>query len=167
MSLEKLATGKAAMIFQADWAVPTIMQKFPDAQIGMFPQPFESDSYYGISDPNAVYVPKSGPNIEAAKQFVAYLAEPATLKMYYDAIKTIPTWTGVDVVLNPGTADTKAAIDAGKFTPFFNGLTAVPYAPYEPNLQEMYGGKKTPLQVAKAMQDMMDKVASAQGLKGW
>ncbi|GGD62227.1 ABC transporter substrate-binding protein [Paenibacillus nasutitermitis] len=167
LSLDELATGKSAMVVNADWALPTLLAKYPDAQVGMFPQPFEAGSFVGISDPQAAYTFKASKKVEQAKQLLTYLAEPETLKKYYDAAKTMPSWLEVDAELNEGTADLKPIVDAGKAAPFFNGLTTVPIGDFAKELQSLYGGDKTPVEVAKALQKNLDTAAKAAGLSGW
>ncbi len=167
LSLDELATGKSAMVVNADWALPTLLAKYPDAPVGMFPQPFEAGSFVGISDPQAAFVFKDTKNVGPAKDLIAYLAEPDTLKLYYDAAKTMPSWLGVDAPLNAGTAELKPIVDAGKAAPFFNGLTTVSIGDFAKELQSLYGGDKTPLEVAKALQKNLDTAAKAAGLAGW
>ncbi|MCD9023754.1 ABC transporter substrate-binding protein [Cohnella silvisoli] len=167
LSLDELATGKSAMVVNADWALPTLLAKYPDAPIGMFPQPFEAGSFVGISDPQAAYALKNSPNVEQAKELLAYLAEPEILKQYYDAAKTMPSWLGIEAPLNQGTADLKPIVDAGKAAPFFNGLTTVSIGDFAKELQSLYGGDKTAVEVAKALQKNMDTAAKAAGLAGW
>lgn len=167
LSLDELATGKSAMVVNADWALPTLLAKYPDAPIGMFPQPFEQDSFVGISDPQAAFAFKNAKNVEQAKELLAYLAEPDTLKQYYDTAKTMPSWLGVEAALNEGTADLKPAVEAGRAAPFFNGLTTVSIGDYAKELQALYGGDKTPVEVAKALQKNIDTAAKAAGLAGW
>ncbi|MDG0809581.1 ABC transporter substrate-binding protein [Cohnella rhizosphaerae] len=167
LSLDELATGKSAMVINADWALPTLLAKYPDAPVGMFPQPFEADSYVGISDPQAAFAFKNSKNVEQAKDLLAYIAEPETLKTYYDAAKTMPSWLGVEAALNGGTADLQPVVEAGRAAPFFNGLTAVSVGDYTKELQALYGGDKTAAEVAKALQKNIDTAAKAAGLAGW
>lgn len=167
LSLDELATGKSAMVVNADWALPTLLAKYPDAPIGMFPQPFEAGSFVGISDPQAAFAFKNSPNVEQAKQLLAYLAEPDTLKKYYDSAKTMPSWLEVDAELNAATAELKPFVDAGKAAPFFNGLTTVSIGDFAKELQSLYGGDQTAAETAKALQKNMDTAAKAAGLAGW
>lgn len=167
MSLEQVATGKSAMIFQADWAIGPLLEKYPDAPIGMFPQPSEGDNYASISDPNGLYVFKNSPNVEAAKDFLEFFSSQDELSKYFNEVKSIPTWTGLDVKLNPGTADMKTFIEQGKAAPFFNSLTLVELGDYPSLLQQMYGGQMLPIEVAKSLQSNIDKNAKAAGVEGF
>lgn len=167
MSLEQVATGKSAMIFQADWAIAPLLEKYPDAQIGMFPLPSDGDNYAGISDPNGLYVFKNSPNVEAAKEFLNFFSSPEELSKYFNEVKSIPTWTGLDVKLNPGTADMNAYIEQGKAIPFFNSLAVVEIGDYQSLLQQMYGGQITPAEVAKGLQSNIEKNAKAAGVAGF
>jgi len=169
MSLDQLAAGKVGMVIQADWAFPVIEEKYPDAEIAMFPQPFvNGEAYVPLSDPRGAYAFKATKNEAAAKQFLEYLADPQTLSVLYEAEKSIPSWTGVDAPVNPGIAEIKAIVDTGKGIPFFNGLLNVAIGDtYPALLQDLYGEKKTPAEMARAMQENYDKSAKAAGLSGW
>lgn len=167
LSLDQLATGKSAMVMNADWALPTLFTKYPDAEVGMFPQPFEAGSFVGVSDPQAAFVFKDTKNVAQAKELLEYLTEPETLIQYYNVAKTMPSWLGIESPLNAGTAELKPAVDAGKVAPFFNGLTEVPIGDFPKELQAMYGGNETPMEVAKNLQKNMDMAAKAAGIEGW
>lgn len=91
MSLEQVATGKSAMIFEADWAIEPIITKFPDAEIGMFPLPWGGNNIAGIADPNGLYVLKKSKNLEAAKGFLDFFASEEELSTYFSSVKSIPT----------------------------------------------------------------------------
>ncbi|MGF7032318.1 raffinose/stachyose/melibiose transport system substrate-binding protein [Paenibacillus mucilaginosus] len=167
MSLEALASGKAAMIFQADWEIDPILKKYPNAQIGMFPQPWGDDAYAGISDPIGLYAIKKSDHAKAAQEFLNFFASQDVLTDYFNSVKSIPTWTGLTVDLNPGTADMNAYVEQGKAVPFFNSLTAVEIGDYQSLLQQMYGGKMTPEQVALGLQANVNKAAKAAGVEGF
>ncbi|OMF38863.1 hypothetical protein BK133_01290 [Paenibacillus sp. FSL H8-0548] len=166
MSLEQVATGKSAMIFQADWAISPLLEKYPDAEIGMFPMPWDGDNYAGISDPNGLYVLKNSKNVEVAKQFLEFFSKPEVLNNYFNEVKSIPTWTGLDVTLNPGTADMNVFVEQGKAVPFFNSLALVEFGDYPSLIQQMYGGT-SPLDVAKSLQSIIEKNSKAAGVAGF
>ncbi|MEO2258621.1 extracellular solute-binding protein [Paenibacillus amylolyticus] len=167
MSLEAISTGKAAMIFQADWEIDPILTKYPDAQIGMFPLPWNDDAYAGISDPIGLYALNNSENSSAAQEFLKFFASEEVLNDYFNTVKSIPTWTGLTVDLNPGTADMNAYVEEGKAVPFFNALTVVEIGDYQGLLQQMYGGTMSPEQVAQNLQSNIDKAAKAAGIAGF
>lgn len=167
MSLEQLASGKAAMVVQADWAVSPLLEKFPDADIGMFPLPWDGDNYAAISDPNGLYVLKNSKNAEAAMDFVKYFSSQEVLTKYFNTVKSIPTWTGLTVDLNPGTSDMNSYVESGKAVPFFNALAVVDIGDYQSLLQQLYGEQMSPEEVAAAVQSNLDKGARAAGVAGF
>ncbi|MCM3749716.1 extracellular solute-binding protein [Paenibacillus pasadenensis] len=167
MSLEQVATGKSAMIFQADWAIGPLLEKYPDAQIGMFPMPWDGDGYAAISDPIGLYVLKNSPKAEAAKDFLNFFSSQEQLTKYFNEVKSIPTWTGLDVPLNPGTADMNTFVEQGKAIPFFNSLAVVEIGDYQSILQQLYGGQLSPNEAAKGLQSNIDKNAKAAGIAGF
>jgi ABC-type sugar transport system, periplasmic component len=167
MSLEQLATGKAAMVIQADWAVSPLLEKFPDAEIGMFPMPWNGDNLAAISDPNGLYVLKNSKNADAAMDFVRFFSEQEQLTKYFNSVKSIPTWTGLAVDLNPGTADMNSFVESGKAVPFFNSLSVVEIGDYQSLLQQLYGGQMSAKEVAAGLQSNVDKGAKAAGIAGF
>ncbi|ACT02310.1 ABC transporter substrate-binding protein [Paenibacillus sp. JDR-2] len=167
MSLEQVATGKSAMIFQADWAVSPLLEKYSDAQIGMFPLPADGDSYAAISDPNGLYVLKNSKNVDAAKDFLNFFSSQEELTKYFNEVKSIPTWTGLSVDLNPGTSDMNTYVESGKAVPFFNALSIIDIGDYQSILQQLYGGQLSAEGVAKSLQSNIDKGAKAAGIAGF
>ncbi|OMF38866.1 hypothetical protein BK133_01305 [Paenibacillus sp. FSL H8-0548] len=167
LSLEHVATGKSAMMFQADWAINPLMEKYPDATIGMFPMPWDGDNYPAISDPNGLYVFKNSKNVQAAKEFLEFFGSREILSKYFNEVKSIPTWTGLDVVLNEVTEEMYEYVESGRVVPFFNSLGLVEFGEYQSLLQEMYGGQITPVEVARALQKNVDRNSKAAGLSGF
>lgn len=167
MALEQVATGSSAMIFQADWAIGPLLEKYPDAEIGMFPLPWDGNNFTGFSDPNGLYVLKNSKNVEAAKGFVQYFSSEEVLTKYFNTVKSIPTWTGLDVELNPGTSDMNAFIEQGTAAPFFNSLLVVDIGDYQGLLQQLYAGQLSAEDVAKGVQSNVDKGAKAAGIDGF
>ncbi|MEK8215443.1 ABC transporter substrate-binding protein [Paenibacillus sp. FSL L8-0463] len=167
MSQEAIATGKAAMMVQADWEMDPILTKYPDAQIGMFPLPGEKGASVGISDPIGLYALKNSTNVEAAREFLNFFARKDVLTDYFNSVKSIPAWTGIDADLNPGTEDMNAYVVQEEVAPFFNALTVAEIGDYQELLQQMYGGILTPGLVAQRLQSNLDKAASTLGVGGF
>lgn len=119
-----LANGKTGMILQADWVIPTLVEKFPDAanDIGMFPLPINDDPYLAFSDPWALYLNKNSKQLEAAKGFFEFFTSDENLNAYYGQMKGMPAYVGVNTELNPGTSDVAALMAEGKAKPFYGGI---------------------------------------------
>ncbi|HEY0828153.1 MAG TPA: extracellular solute-binding protein, partial [Bacilli bacterium] len=122
--LAALATGKTAMIIQADWAIPTLLEKFPEfkSNIGMFPLPLSGDPVIAFSDPWGLYLTKNSKNLEASKGFFEYFTSDENLNAYYGQLKGMPSYTGIQTELNPGTSDLAGMMASGKAKPFYPGV---------------------------------------------
>ncbi len=76
--LEMLATGEIAHYPMLTFGVGTIAENFPDQleDVGFFAQPGDDAAKNGatIWMPAATYIPKTSSNIDAAKQFLAFIA---------------------------------------------------------------------------------------------
>ena len=115
-----VAQGKAAMMIQADWAIPVLADKYPDelANIGAFMLPWDSDSKLPVNVGQSVGISANSKNIEAAMGFLEFLTSDEGLNGYYGALKGIPCYTGVTADLNPGVSDFYTYFDSGKTWPF-------------------------------------------------
>lgn len=99
-----LATGSAAMAFQADWILPEINKSYPHAvdKIGFFPLP--SDTGPGpasLYPPNQIMVSKKGRHEKAALQLVNFMTTPKELDAYHVLNPGIPIYKGVKTKLFP------------------------------------------------------------------
>jgi raffinose/stachyose/melibiose transport system substrate-binding protein len=122
-ALRMVAKGDAAMTVMVHAVLPTLEQYNPRATYGMAAFP-------GVDDSEQVWIPaaagtgysvsKSSPNIEAAKEFLAFLAEPEHNAEYAEVTDFVPLLSGVD-------ADTPAALEpmlkyvrSGRSTPYMD-----------------------------------------------
>ncbi|MFD2115588.1 ABC transporter substrate-binding protein [Paenibacillus yanchengensis] len=165
MSIEQVATGKSAMIVNADWAIPIILERFPNAPIGMFPVPWdgEGDNYTGYLPPIVAYAIKDSKNEAAAVEFLRFIADPDRQNEYNNLIKGIPSFSGVEAELNPGTAEMYTLLEQGNARVSFNSGVRYTFPDYEFLMQDLYGGKKTPAEVAQVVQQRMEETAKNAG----
>ena len=85
-SKEEVANGKAAMILSGEYAVNDILTNYPDANIGMFPVPYNDVNK--ILTAQYVYgliIPKDTKNAENAMDFLNKLSQPEFLTLYLNA----------------------------------------------------------------------------------
>ncbi|WP_256759708.1 ABC transporter substrate-binding protein [Cohnella sp. WQ 127256] len=114
---EALANGTAAMAFQADWMLPEVSKRFPDKvnNIGFFPLPSESDEgTVSLYPPKQIFVTKTSPRVEAAKELANFMTTPESLAIWYKYNPGIPVYNGVETTLLPGQEDIYKYIQAGK-----------------------------------------------------
>jgi raffinose/stachyose/melibiose transport system substrate-binding protein len=114
---EALANGTAGMVFQADWMLPEVAKRFPDKvnNIGFFPLPSETDEgTVSLYPPKQIFVTKTSPRVEAAKELANFMTTPESLAIWYKYNPGIPVYNGVETTLLPGQEDIYKYIQAGK-----------------------------------------------------
>jgi len=71
MAKEAVATGKAAMMLNGEWAATDIMLKWPNTDLGAFIVPFKDKDIMGSGAyVQGIFVPKNGKQVEETKRFL-------------------------------------------------------------------------------------------------
>jgi len=166
----ELYEGKAAMLVFFDLVFGEGIAKYPDfaEKIDMMPMPINGKEIYGIASSNSLYIAKDSPHIAEAKRLLEFLARPEVAEPYYAEQMLSPWWTDLNVDLLPETLRAKERVDKG-----YGGIIWFDFIPasygdssYQ-QVQEMFMGNVTPVQVAEAMDSEIARDAKAQGLPGW
>lgn len=157
------------------FALSTIAINWPDKvnDIGFFAQPGADASKNGatIWMPAGTYIPKTSKNIEAAKDFLAFIASPEGV----DAINAkvppqgpylIKGTTLPDDVL-PAVKDIAAYIDSGNSTPALEFLSPIKGPTLEQICVAVGTGQMTPEEAAANYDEDVKKQAQQLGLPGW
>jgi raffinose/stachyose/melibiose transport system substrate-binding protein len=79
------AKGKAAMLLDGSWDLPSIQQANPKAQVGFFPLPFSNnaaDNQAYVSDNLTFSVLNASPNKSAAEKWLAFFSTPKIYAQY-------------------------------------------------------------------------------------
>jgi len=114
---EALANGTAAMAFQADWMLPEISKRFGDKanDIGFFPLPSDDgEGVVSLYPPKQIFVTKTSPRVEAAKQLAEFMTKPEALAVWYKYNPGIPVYNGVEASLFAGQQEIYKYIEEGK-----------------------------------------------------
>jgi raffinose/stachyose/melibiose transport system substrate-binding protein len=173
--LKMLADGEFAHYPMLSFALSTIALNWPDQvnDIGFFGQPGTdaSNNCATIWMPAGTYIPKTTENLEAAKDFLAFIASPEGV----DAINAkvppqgpylIKGTTLPDDVL-PAVKEIAAYIDSGKSVPALEFLSPIK----GPNLEQICvavgTGQMTPEEAAANYDEDVKKQAQQLGLPGW
>ncbi|CQR48451.1 Multiple sugar-binding protein precursor [Paraliobacillus sp. PM-2] len=154
-ALDQFATGKAAMWESGPWAVPTILEKNPDIEIGMFPIPgTEEGPGWLIGGPgSALAINANSDYIDEAIQVLELTAtEEAQLALVEDNAGS-SFLEGVEVDLGEIYTDSEEAFKAGNvyapWTAVWTSGNPIVQS-YGKSLQEVLAGTKT---VKEALQD--------------
>lgn len=102
-SKAKVASGEVGMIVSGEYAVTDIANKYPDAEIGMFPLPYNDvDKFLTSKYVFGLAVPKDSKNQEAALEFLNYMSQPECLELYLEENAVNSPFTDVESKnLNP------------------------------------------------------------------
>ncbi len=114
---EQIANGTAAMAFQADWMLPEVSKRFGDKvnDIGFFPFPSLTDAgKVSLYPPKQIFVTKTSPRAEAAKELASFMTTPESLAIWYKYNPGIPVYSGVEATLFPGQEDIYNYIQQGQ-----------------------------------------------------
>lgn len=173
--LKMLADGEFVHYPMLSFALSTIAINWPDKvnDIGFFAQPGADASKNGatIWMPAGTYIPKTSKNIDAAKDFLAFIASPEGV----DAINAkvppqgpylIKGTTLPDDVL-PAVKDIAAYIDSGNSTPALEFLSPIKGPTLEQICVAVGTGQMTPEEAAASYDEDVKKQAQQLGLPGW
>jgi raffinose/stachyose/melibiose transport system substrate-binding protein len=96
---EALATGKAAMLYNGEWAVGDLLTKnmMDPEQLGAFIIPFGDKQIMGTGAfVQGFFIPKESKNVEAAKRVLNLISQPAYMNLYYAENPGSPGFKDVD-----------------------------------------------------------------------
>jgi raffinose/stachyose/melibiose transport system substrate-binding protein len=97
MAKEAVATGKAAMMLNGEWAAADILSKWPDTQLGAFVIPFADHQLMGTGAyVQGLMVPKAGKNVAKAKEFVKIWSEAKYQNLFFQENPGFPGLNDVD-----------------------------------------------------------------------
>ncbi len=158
MAKEAVASGKAAMMLNGEWAAADIVSKWPDTDLGAFIIPFKDKQIMGTGAyVQGFFIPKASKQLANAKDFLNIWSQPKYQNLYYATNAGFSGFKDVDggKVLPAVKQLVDNYISTGKYTYQINdpmGITA----PIQGDLWTFYVestmGIKTPDQVFTAFQ---------------
>ncbi len=173
--LKLLADGAVAQYPMLTQVMPTIATNWPDKvnDIGFFAQPGTDASKNGATVwmPLAFFIPKTSKNIDAAKDFLAFVASTAGADAITAKVKPAGPYLIKGAKLPsdvlPFVKDLNGYIDSGNAYPALEFLSPVK----GPNLEQICvatgTGQMTPAAAAAAYDKDVEKAAQQLGLPGW
>jgi raffinose/stachyose/melibiose transport system substrate-binding protein len=172
---QKLAEGECAHYPMLSFAVGTMAENFPDQinDIGFFGQPGDDAATNGatIWMPAATYIPKTSKNIDAAKDFLAFIASvPGTEAMTAGVAPSGPYVIKGSTLPDsvPGAIkDIQPYIDGGNNSPALEFLSPVKGPSLEQITVAVGSGLNTAAEGAKLYDQDVAKQAKQLGLPGW
>jgi len=173
MAKEAVATGKAAMMLNGEWAAADIMAKWPDTQLGAFIIPFANKRIMGTGAfVRGYFIPSASKNVANTKDFLNIWSQPKYQNMFYKDLPGYPGFKDVDggKVLPAVKGLVDNYISTGKNTYELNG----PLQEAAPIIPDFFGyyvelsmGNKTPDQVLAAMQKIYADFMKSKQMPGF
>ena len=162
--------GKAAMTYIGDFMYGSLHERYPSADIGMFPQPTDSgDANIDVTGPGGFYVSKTSKNIDAAKSLLNFLASKDAQEQLLKIEPGTSLYT--DVASNPANplqADVQSYVAAGKTQPHLFDVYLVPYTG---DMDQIFGqlisGAATVDRTVSAWDAYCQKIGKQLGLPGF
>jgi len=169
MGNDMVATGKAAMVVQGDWAASDMVKKYPDANVGMFPFPIVDNARFTAGFTPAFTILKESKNVAAAKELLKYFATPEQVKAVALDWGYVPATKDVTVELAPWIQEVvDNYITKGKSPIPEMGVTSIisigKLSDYATN---MVAGSMTPEEVMAEWQKYFEEQATIRKLPGW
>lgn len=172
MGQKAIASGTAAMMYMGDWADPEFIKTDPagKGKIGMMAAPAEEgESRLAIAGPGGYYISNQSKHIDAAKDFLNYMASDDNLKLNMDKRGCTSVWKSVDATnLSDTLKDTQTYIDQGRTEIHYN-QTYIITPPDEANsaFLSILLGQKTPEECSKIWSDAVIVVGKQLGFDGF
>ncbi|NMA75385.1 MAG: extracellular solute-binding protein, partial [Bacteroidales bacterium] len=154
---------KNAMMMGSDATATDLIAKIPNADFGMFPLPlFEGESdYLTIGQLDGVFfIPKDAKNIEEAKEFLNFMAQPAQLNAAQQEKAFSPSIKGAEEpTYSPFMEEIfKTYNEPGNVVTEMNCYMKVDLNDLWRYYQEMFAGQKTPEEVLKSWDVKFDEL---------
>lgn len=97
MAKEAVATGKAAMMLNGEWAASDIVAKWPGTDLGAFIVPFKDKMQMGTGAyVQGLFVMKAGTQVEEVKKFLNAWSQSKYQNMFYAKLPGFPGFKDVD-----------------------------------------------------------------------
>lgn len=172
--LRMLANGEGVHYPITSGALRAIATAFPDllGDIGFFPTPGDDAEKNGLTAwmPQAVYIPNSSSNVDAAKKFVAFVASPAGC----EALKRAGGGSGPFLVAGcvlenapPAVNDMLPFFESGNNSPALEFLSPIKGPALEQITVSVGSGIMSAEEGAKLYDEDVRKQAQQLGLAGW
>ena len=172
MAQKAIASGEAAMMYMGDWADPEYVKTAPEGEgkIGMFAAPSkDGNSRLAIAGPGGYYISNQSKNVDAAKDFINFMAEDDNLKKNIETRACTSVWKGIDAAnLSETLKDTQAYIDAGNTEIHYNQTYVItPSDEANSAFLSVLLGQKEPEECAKIWSDAVVTTGKQLGFDGF
>lgn len=172
MGQKAIAEGTAAMMYMGDWADPEFAKAAPEGEgkIGMFAVPSaDGNSQLAIAGPGGYYISNQCKNVDAAKDFLNFMAEEENIKMNLETRACTSVWKGIEAVnLSKTLKDTQAYIDKEMTQIHYNQTYVItPSDDANSAFLSILLGQKEPEECAKIWSDSVITVGKQLGFEGF
>ena len=172
MAQKAFGTGEVAMMSMGDWADPEYAKVAPEAagRIGMFAAPTkDGSSKLAIAGPGGYYISNQCKNVDAAKDFLNFMAQDDNIKLNLQTRACTSVWKGIEAAnLSSTLADTQKYVDDGNTEIHYNQTYVItPSDDANSAFLSVLLGQKTPEDCAKIWSDAVITVGKQLGFDGF
>ncbi|MDC7290683.1 ABC transporter substrate-binding protein [Blautia schinkii] len=172
MGQKAVATGEAAMMYMGDWADPEYAKVAPEGagKIGMFAAPTkDGNSKLAIAGPGGYYISNQSKNVDAAKDFLNFMAEEDNIKLNLETRACTSVWKDIEATnLSETLKDTQAYIDEGNTEIHYNQTYVItPSDEANSAFLSVLLGQKEPEECAKIWSDAVVTTGKQLGFDGF
>ncbi|MDO4274958.1 MAG: ABC transporter substrate-binding protein [Eubacteriales bacterium] len=172
MGQKAVATGEAAMMYMGDWADPEFAKVAPDdaGTIGIFAAPTkDGNSKLAIAGPGGYYISNQSKNVDAAKDFLNFMAEEDNIKLNLETRACTSVWKDIEAVnLSETLKDTQAYIDEGNTEIHYNQTYVItPSDEANSAFLSVLLGQREPEECAKIWSDAVITTGKQLGFDGF
>lgn len=172
MGQKALGSGDAAMMYMGDWADPEFAKVEPAAEgkIGMFAAPSkDGNSKLAIAGPGGYYISNQSKNVDAAKDFLNFMAEDENIKLNLKTRACTSVWKNIEAEnLSKTLEDTQVYVEAGNTEVHYNQTYIItPSDDANSAFLSVLLGQKTPEECSKIWSDAVTAVGKQLGFDGF
>lgn len=152
------AQGKSAMMIDATWSMPQIIDANPQFDLGMFILPgsdnAENNKYLPVKTTLSWCVLKDSPSIDASIKYLEFLTKKENYKIYMEIARFVPIIKGVEIT-DPIVKEVSALMENQTLmfeNLLFSRIPGVKFG-YTAYCMEILTGVTTPEEAVKKLQD--------------
>ena len=169
---EAMNSGKYAMTVGSNTTVRDLLNAYPGSQYDMFPYPvYEGEhEYMTISQLDAeFFIPKDAKNVEAAKKFLNFMAQPEQCNVAQKTAAFVPMVKGAEA---PEFDEFEGRLyeeynKTGKTVLEMNAYMKVDLNDLWIYFQDMFAGAKTPEEVLSSWDTTFEELMKAKGVENF
>jgi raffinose/stachyose/melibiose transport system substrate-binding protein len=170
MAVGKFLNKEVAMMFMGDWLIQDVVNKDPNAHLGLFPIPYADDVKMGASPMGGqLFIPKKSKHMAEAKKFLDFLGSQEVAQQIVNEQKYVSNFSDVK---SPELPEYKQEIVDNYVTPkktvtTMEAYMLVDYSDMYRDYQDVYAGGKSAKEALAAWDKKFQQLMKDKGIAGF